>query len=141
MIQDVVQDPGSLSPTALKQQYESELRGIIESIGPDTATQRTEIDRERIDAIAAGGDEIPLTEAAAVFSLRDDAPDAETIEIEARDALLMGMTTAVLDVETLESQIDGQIEARAIQQKVEGRTAMTLGEFALLYGTIEARKA
>ncbi|RRJ28858.1 DUF5791 family protein [Halocatena pleomorpha] len=141
MIQDIVQDPGSLSPAALRREYESTLAEIIDSIGAETAAERTGIDRERINAITADADEIPLSEAAAVFALRDDAPDAETIEAEVQDALLMGMTTAVLDVETLESQIDGQIEARAIQQKVEGRIPMTLGEFALLYGTIEARKA
>lgn len=141
MIQDVVEDPGSVSTTMLKQRYESALREIIESVGVETVAERTGIDRERIDAIAADGNEVPMSEAAAVFALRDGTPDAETIEVEARDALLMGMTTAVLDVETLESEIDGRIEARTIQQKIEGRTSMTLGEFALLYGTIEARKA
>lgn len=141
MIQDIVEDPGSVAPTELRQRYESALREIIESIGVETATERAGLDRERIDAIAVDGAEVPLSEAAAVFALRDGTPDAEAIEIEARDALLMGMTTAVLDVETLESKIDGRIEARTIQQKIEGRTSMTLGEFALLYGTIEARKA
>lgn len=141
MIQDIVEEPGSVSPTELRQQYESALREVIESVGVETAAERAGIDRERINAIAADGNEILIEDAAAVFALRDGTPDAETIEIETRDALLMGMTTAVLDVETLESEINGQIEARAIQQKIEGRTSMTLGEFALLYGTIEARKA
>lgn len=141
MIHDVVQDPGSLSPTTLEQQYVAALREVIQSVGVATAAERTGIDRERVEAITTDGAEIPMTDAAAVFALRDDAPDAETIEAQARDALLMGMTTAVLDVDTLESEIDDRIEARAIQQKIEGRTSMTLGEFALLYGTIEARKA
>ncbi len=141
MIHTIVDDPGSLAPATLRERYTAELRAVIKSVGAETAAEQTEVDRDRIDAIAGDGAEVPMSEAAAVFALRDGTPDAETIEIEARDALLMGMTTAVLDVETLESEIDGRIEARAIQQKVEGRTPMTLEEFALLYGTIEARKA
>lgn len=141
MIHTIVDDPGSLAPATLRERYTAELRAVIKSVGAETAAEQTEVDRDRIDAIAADGAAVPMSDAAAVFALRDGAPDAETIEAEARDVLLMGMTTAVLDVETLESEIDGRIEARAIQQKVEGRTSMTLGEFALLYGTIEARKA
>jgi hypothetical protein len=51
----------------------------------------------------------------------------------------MGMTTAVLDVEAVESGIAGELEAREIQSKVEGRFPMTLREYALLHRFIESR--
>jgi len=42
----------------------------------------------------------------------------------------MGMTNAVVDVEALARGVDGDIEARELQAKVEGRFPMTLREFA-----------
>lgn len=145
MIHTIADDPGSLTPAALRERYEAELRGVVEEFGAETVAERTDIDRERIDAIVSDdldsdldGD-LQLLDAASVLSLRDGAPSAEAIEAESRDVLLMGMTSAVLDVDTLEGEIDGQIEARAIQQKIEGRFPMTLGEYALLQQAIEER--
>jgi hypothetical protein len=43
------------------------------------------------------------------------------------------MTTAVLDVDGLASAIDGAIEPKEIQQKVEGRQPISLREYALLH--------
>jgi len=80
---------------------------------------------------------VTLEDAAAVLSTAEDAPDGGTIATIARDELLMGMTTAVLDVEAVESGIDGELEAREIQSKIEGRFPMTLREFALLYQHID----
>lgn len=143
MIHTIVDDPGSMTPTALQQRYETELREIVEEIGAETVTERTDLDQKQTEAILSESstleDELSLMDAAAVFALRDGTPDAETVEAEARDVLLLGMTSAVLDVDTLEGEVDGQIEARAIQQKIEGRSPMTLGEFALLQQTIEER--
>jgi hypothetical protein len=141
MIHDVADDPGSLTPDELRQQYEAELRATIEELGAETVSERSEIDRERIDEIAEDGEpaDIELIDAASILAAREEMPDAESIEAEARDVLLMGMTTAVLDVDTLESEVNGQIEAREIQQKIEGRFSMTLAEYALLQQAIEGR--
>lgn len=140
MIHELQDTPGELTPTELTQRYEAALSAIIEAHGPETVTERTGIDRERIDAVGSGSGSVLLSEAAAVCALDEEMADAGVIETEARDALLLGMTMAVLDVDTLSGEINDQIEPRAIQQKIEGRTPMTLDEFALLYSTIEARK-
>lgn len=145
MIHTIVDDPGSLTPSALYERYQAELRAVIEEFGAETVAERADVDRESIDTIASenadpeldGG--LQLMDAASILSLREGEPADETIATEARDVLLMGMTTAVLDVDTLEGEVDGQIEARAIQQKIEGRTSMTLGEYALLQQAIEER--
>lgn len=142
MIHDVADDPGSLTPTELRQQYETELRATIEEVGAETVAEQSGIDRERIDEITeenGGTSDIELMDAASVLATREGTPDAESIAMEARDVLLMGMTTAVLDVDTLESEIDGRIEAKEIQQKIEGRFSMTLAEYALLQQAIEGR--
>jgi hypothetical protein len=151
MIHDAADSPGSLTPDELRQEYEAELRATIEELGVETVAERSGVSREVIETIA--GDEtgetketdtgassdLELIDAAAILATREGMPDAETIAAEARDVLLMGMTTAVLDVDTLESEVDGQIEAKEIQQKIEGRFPMTLSEYALLQQRIEGR--
>jgi len=52
----------------------------------------------------------------------------------------MGMSTAVLDVEALAAGIDDAMEPKEIQQKVEGRHPLTLGEYAVLHAFIEGRR-
>lgn len=142
MIHTIVDEPGSLTPAALQERYEAELRAVIEEFGAETVAERTEVNRDHIDAIAseeALDGALELIDAASILALREETPAGETIATEARDVLLMGMTTAVLDVDTLEGEVNGRIEARAIQQKIEGRTSMTLGEYALLQQAIEER--
>jgi hypothetical protein len=143
MIHDAADDPGSLTPDELRQQYEAELRSTIEELDAGTVVEQSGVSREVVDMIAGNetqeSPEIELVDAAAILATRDGMPDAETIATEAREVLLMGMTTAVLDVDTLESEVDGQIEAREIQQKIEGRFPMTLAEYALLQQSIESR--
>jgi hypothetical protein len=48
--------------------------------------------------------------------------------------------TAVLDVDAVSSGIEGVLEPKEIQQKVEGRFPMNLDEYALLHSFIEDRK-
>jgi hypothetical protein len=81
--------------------------------------------------------ELTLEEAAGIVAADEGAP-ADAIAAEARDHLLMGMTTAVLDVDTLAANVEG-MEAKAIQQRIEGRMEMTLAEFATLQAFIEGR--
>jgi hypothetical protein len=78
-------------------------------------------------------DELAVADAAAILSLEEGRPDATAIRQEALDDVLLGMTTAVLDVEAVESGIDGRMEAKEIQQKVEGRFPMTVAEYAVLH--------
>lgn len=143
MIHDAADDPGSLTPDELRQQYEAELRSTIEELDAETVAEQSGVSREVVDRIVGNETqeslEIELMDAAAILATREGMPDAETIATEAREVLLMGMTTAVLDVDTLESEVDGQIEAREIQQKIEGRFPMTLAEYALLQQSIESR--
>jgi hypothetical protein len=141
MIQNVAAAPGELDPEELRARYEERLRETVETVGADEVAEASGVDREPIDRLAAGeSPDLTLEEAAAVLGTDPETPDADAIELEARDDLMMGMSIAVLDVDTLESEIDGRIEAKEIQQKIEGRFPMTLGEYAVVHQAIEERK-
>jgi hypothetical protein len=134
-------DAGTQSPTDLLAAYESLLTATIDAAGVDAVAEQTGLDRDVIEAMI-GGDvaDVTLTDAAAVLATDSDRPDAGAIEAEARDILLMGMTTAVMDVESLASGIDSELDPKEIQQKIEGRHPVTLAEYARLHQYIESQK-
>jgi hypothetical protein len=139
MFHEAVDDPGGHSTDALYEQYEAMLVDAIESVGAAEASERSGVDRETVDALLAGeSPAVTLEEAASLLALSVE-DDADTILALDRDALLMGMTTAVVDVETLARSVDGDLEARELQAKVEGRFPMTLREFADVHRFLQAR--
>ncbi|WP_332898325.1 DUF5791 family protein [Haladaptatus sp. CMSO5] len=141
MLYDVSDEAGDLSPTELRALYETELRETISAVGIETVATKSDVDVEIIEELA-GGDSPALTleDAASILACDEDLPDKRTILVEVRDHLLMGMTMAILDVEAIESGLNNHLDARDIQQKIEGRAPMTLTEFASLHQFIESRK-
>ena len=95
---------------------------------------------EVADAVA-GGDAAAVTvaDAAAVLAVTRER-DADAMVAELRDHLLIGMATAVLDVDTLAAEIEADLTGQEVQQALEGRTAMTLGQLAEIMAVIERRK-
>lgn len=139
MFHDVADAPGDHTPEELYALYEAELHAVIDELGVDEVAERTELDRETVEAIAAGEPpELTLEEAASVVALTYP-DDAETIVLLAQDALLMGMTSAIVDVEALSAGIDAELEPREIQAKVEGRYPITMREFARIYQFLHTR--
>jgi len=115
-------------------------RRVIETVGVDTTVADTDLDGDTVEAVVDGEtDDLTLTEAADIAALDDDAPDAEAIVLETRDHLLMGMTTAVLDVDAVAAELDADLTGQEVQQAVEGRIAMTLPELAAIQSVIEQR--
>jgi len=143
MIYHDIEDPESTSPDELRASYVADLAAIVETRGVDSVAEETDVDRETISRLAdedAGvADELTLEEAAAVAALADDAPPADAIVAEVQDTLLIGMTTAVLDVDTLAAEID-DLDGKQVHQKVEGRAPMTLDEYATLHHSIASRQ-
>ena len=137
MLRGEFAEAGETTPEGLLAAYGRVLQETLEANGAEGSP---EIDGAAISAVREGTPgSLSLTEAAAILALDPDRPDGETIAAEARDVLLMGMTTAVLDVETLAGAVDDELEPKEIQQKIEGRFPMTLSEYALLHHTIAAR--
>jgi hypothetical protein len=131
---------GEREAESLRAAYDDVLATTVTEVGAGPVAERTDLDEQQVNALLAGeSPELSLTEAAAVLATDPDRPDTETIAAEARDILLMGMTTAVLDVEALSSGIGGALEPKEIQQKVEGRFPIDLDEYALLHSFIEGR--
>ena len=142
MFHEISDDPGARTPAELRELYEAELLAVVDRHGVETVAAASDVDEATLRALQDGDSpelELELEAAASVLAVADDAPDADTIATVSRDALLMGMTTAVLDVEAVASGLDGELEAREIQSKIEGRFPMTLEEFALLHRYIESR--
>lgn len=138
MLRGEFPDAGEQSPEALLAAYGRKLSAAVEQVGVEGAAAETGLDHEVVTAVLDGeAASVTLEEAAALLALTDDAP-ADVIAAEARDILLMGMTTAVLDVESLAARVDGDLDPKEIQQKVEGRHPITLAEYAQLHHAIEA---
>ncbi|WP_435195701.1 DUF5791 family protein [Natronomonas sp. EA1] len=139
MFHEVADEPGELTPEELYALYEAELEAVIEELGVETVIEQSSLDAETVEALAAGDSpELTLEEAAAVLALAHP-DDAETIVLLARDALLMDMTNAIVDVEALSAGVDGELEPREIQAKVEGRYPITMREFARIHQFLHTR--
>lgn len=141
MLYEEVDEPADISPVELRERYVAELAGIIEARGVDAVADESGVDREAVARLADGDAEgVTLEEAAAIAALADDAPAKEDVVAEARDSLLLGMTTAVLDVDAIAADLDADLDAKQVQQKIEGRAPMTLDEYARLRHFIASRK-
>jgi tartrate dehydratase beta subunit/fumarate hydratase class I family protein len=134
MLHDVVADPGERSPAELRAEYDALLQSVVDSVGVDRVVAETDLSDETVEAVASGEPvELTVSEAAAVLGLSEDVPDAEVVVLELRDHLLMGMTTGVLDVDTIAAEIDVDLTGQEVQQALEGRTEMTLDELAAIH--------
>lgn len=138
MFHELVANPGERSPDEMVATYTEALAAIIEEFGSGRVAEETGLDDETVEAASTGDlDEVTLEEGAAVLALSGEYPPAEDGVALARDALLMGMTNAVMDVEALSSEIGGELEPRELQQKVEGRFPISLAEYALLHHHVQ----
>ncbi|SMO36197.1 DUF5791 family protein [Halorubrum cibi] len=102
-----------------------------EGDAPDPATIETIREGDAAD--------LTVEEAAAVLAIAGGR-DADAMVAELRDHLLMGMATAVLDVDTIAASIDADLTGQEVQQVLEGRAAMTLEQLAEVMAVVETRK-
>ncbi|SEH37625.1 hypothetical protein SAMN05192561_101229 [Halopenitus malekzadehii] len=124
---------------AILDAYRQVLRESLDSAGVETVRIETAVDGDRLEEIAAGGvTDLSVEEAASILAVGTDR-DPDAIVYELRDHLLMGMTTAVVDVDTLAGAIDADLTGQELQQALEGRTRMTLGQLAQISAALEDR--
>ncbi|WP_222920005.1 DUF5791 family protein [Natrinema sp. SYSU A 869] len=118
------------SSAELRAEYEDDLVAIIEQRGAGDVAAETDLEQETLEALAAGeSPELMFEQAAQIQSLEDGEPDPETIVTMALEHLLLGMSTAVLDVDAVESHLEIDLDAKEVHQKIEGRAPMSFGEF------------
>lgn len=140
MLYDAADEPGTLSPRQLHDAYEAELRSTIGSHDTETVATETGVSTETIDALVGGeSPSLTLSEAAAILAVDGDGRDADAIVQEVRDHLLMAMTTGVVDVDTIASNIDHDLSGQEVQQAIEGRIPMTLAELAAIHNYLAGR--
>jgi len=115
--------------------YAGELRGIVTEAGSGAVADATGLDGAVVDAIVDADVEtvgrMHLTEVASILTLVDGR-DADAIVADARDELLLAMSSAVTDVERLAAGMDIDLDPKEIQAKLEGRYPMRLREYAAL---------
>ncbi|WP_424013996.1 DUF5791 family protein [Halorubrum xinjiangense] len=121
--------------------FEAMVTEAAASVGPDRLIG--EIGLTEADATAVRDGDVAalsLADGAAVLAAANPDRDADAMVVEVRDHLLMGMATAVLDVDALAAKIDADLTGQEVQQALEGRSAMTLGQLAEILAVIERRK-
>lgn len=142
MLQNALEASDSTDVASIRTAYDARLSATLESVGIGTASAETGIDPARLEAVLdEEASDLTLEEAASVLALEPDAPEADAIAYEARDHVLMGMTNAVLDVDTLASLVDTDLTGQEIQQAIEGRTRLTLDELAEIQHAIATRRS
>ncbi|OYR58541.1 DUF5791 family protein [Halorubrum halodurans] len=137
------EDGEEVEAAALLAAFETMLADAIdemETADRDGVGDGASLDPATVEAVG-DGDAANLTveEAAAVLAVAADR-DADVLVAELRDHLLMGMATAVLDVDTIAASIDADLTGQEVQQVLEGRAAMTLDQLAEVMAVIETRK-
>lgn len=129
------------SPDDLREQYEAELAEVVDSVGVEAATEETGVDPETLRALVEGDSpELTVEEASAILALDPEEPDVEIVRAEIEDRLLLGMTTAVLDVDTIAANLERDLSGKEVHQRVEGRAPMSLAEYAEIHYLIAERK-
>jgi hypothetical protein len=123
--------------------YRRLLQESIDTAGVETVRAETDLGDDLIETAAAGTTDaiadLSIEEAASILAVEDDR-DSDTIVYELRDHLLMGMTTAVVDVDTLAGAIDADLTGQELQQALEGRARMTVRQLAEITAALEARR-
>lgn len=140
MLHEVVDDEESaFEASTLLAAFEALLSDAVADAGMDRVVAETELDADDVRAIRDGTvADLTLEESAEVLATSCE-PDVDAILFELRDHLLMGMATAVLDVDTIAGAIDADLTGQEIQQAVEGRAEMTLAQLAEIMAVIENR--
>jgi hypothetical protein len=133
MLQDPI-DADTVTPEELCDRYVGAVRDAVAAAGAGTAADRTGVDADRLEALLEGeaGGEWTVEEAANLLALTEGV-DPEVVLAEVRDHLMLSMSTAVLDVDAVAANLDGELSAREIQAKMEGRLPMTLREYARIH--------
>ena len=134
-------DPDEPTAANLLAAFEAMVTEAASTVGVDRLVDEVGLTEADAAAVREGDvDGMALADAATVLAAAESGRDADAMVAEVRDHLLMGMATAVLDVDSVAVKIDADLTGQEVQQALEGRTAMTLGQLAEIVAVIERRK-
>ncbi|ELZ38104.1 hypothetical protein C471_10986 [Halorubrum saccharovorum DSM 1137] len=133
-------DADEVTAATLLAAFEALVNEAAAEVGHDRIAEEAGIDGAAIDAVIDGNvSGLRLEDGAAIVAVSADR-DGDAVVAEVRDHLLMGMATAVLDVDSIAAAIDADLTGQEVQQALEGRAPMTLGQLAEIMAVIERRK-
>lgn len=132
-------DREAVTATELLAAFEALVNETVSTVDRDRIADETELNRATIDDATGNLSELTIDEGVAIVAVTTER-DTDAAVAELRDHLLMGMAMAVLDVDTLAAEIDADLTGQEVQQALEGRAAMTLGQLAEIMAAIERRK-
>jgi hypothetical protein len=158
MLHDVLEEPGAATPAELRAAYERRLGGVVADRGVEAVAAESGVDEATVAALAAVADgtapadgeeadadarrraEVTVEEAAAILATESGGDlTADDVVFALRDHLMMGMTTGVLDVDTIASNVSLDLSGQEVQQAIEGRAPMTLAQLAAIQRYVAAR--
>jgi len=135
MLHDVVPDPRASAAEQLHA-HATRLGRIVDAAGIDACAQAADLPPSTVADLADGDVEtaadLDLEAVAAIHALEPDAPDPAVVLADAREALLLGMTTGILSVDEVASDVAVAVEPREVQAMLEGRQPMTLRTYVEL---------
>lgn len=142
-LHDVVDRPGDQPQEELLDTHTAQLAAAIQSTGVDEAARASGLEPATVSAIEDGdateAAEIGLEAAATLLAQSDPETAAGTLVSEALDELLFGMTAGVLNVDVVAGELETDLDAREVQQALEGRYPLTLGQYVELQQLISSR--
>lgn len=123
------------TPDELAGCYLAALRAVIEDEAPDpSGDRRTAVEDGNADALTIG-------DASRILAIDADGLDGAAIEAELLDRILIEMSNAVVDVDTLANEVEIDRSGKELQQRIEGRAPMSLLEYAAIRHAIAARRS
>jgi len=142
MFHDQRHDVDGLSVDDLRAEYAQDLAAVVDDHGVDAVVDETDLDRDTVASIADADlpADLSLQDAARVLSLREGVADPDTVVEIACDHLLLGMTTGVMDVDAVEGDLEIDLDAKEVQQKIERRAPMTFDEYVHVQHVIASRQ-
>lgn len=142
MLYDALADPDGATAADLLAAYADELAAAVDGVDASTVAAETGVDESTVAAVADHDLDalatVRLTDAAAILEA-EEGISADDIDAEVRDHLMMGMVTAILDVDTIAAEIDADLTGQEVQRMLEGRTRLTLGDLAEMQALIVER--
>lgn len=137
MLAEPIDDPAAIEPADLHRQYRERLAAVIEEAGSAAVAEETGIATDRLESLPDVDPGLTIADAADILAVDGEAGPSESIRQEARDHLLLGMSSAVVDVDALAGALSGEFGPRDYQQMIEGEMPMPLGEYARIYLYVE----
>lgn len=139
----VVDRPGELTVEELLDAHTAQLAAAVDGTDVQAAAQASGLEPETVSAIAAGdagaAAAIQLEAAAELLAQQADSASGQELLAEALDELLFGMTAGVLNVDVVAAELESDLEPREVQQALEGRYPVTLGQYVELQRLIASR--